>query len=444
MTTPEAEATFAAIVEALGKKRLIAFVGAGVSASVGYPTWNRLLTRLHQTVMKLPAAPASPKYILQLRRMKDSLWRAEEYRRLLGRAGFEAVLWESFRPIDRSSPALQALVALPFRHFLTTNYDDSLETALRSRPEQGSRGTRLEVIDWADNERLSHFLASLSTPDGPQHLVYLHGRYGEPGSTVLTESDYVRRYVVSDDAGRKLFALLITQPVLFIGFSLEDPELAYILRHVQARLAAGVTQHFAILPSPGGSEQEAAYKGYYAKKYGVQALFYPTTDNHAALADILRALGTQSTVKPSTPARGGGLKRRVSVARTAALTSSSRRKDPDDPNKGNFGGLSRRNGWSVDATVKATPDPDWFDVVIVVTAPTGGQRRRYEGASVTVHLHPTFTPDRIHVTVEDGKAVVERQAYGAFTVGVSVAADRTKLELDLAELAGAPEAFRAR
>jgi hypothetical protein len=46
--------------------------------------------------------------------------------------------------------------------------------------------------------------------------------------------------------------------------------------------------------------------------------------------------------------------------------------------------------------------------------------------------------------MRDGRAELERYAYGAFTVGAEVIGVDVRLELDLAELKSAPRAFRLR
>jgi hypothetical protein len=61
---------------------------------------------------------------------------------------------------------------------------------------------------------------------------------------------------------------------------------------------------------------------------------------------------------------------------------------------------------------------------------------------VVFHLHDTFSPNVIPVDPVGGVATLDLTSYGAFTVG-AILADGTKLELDLASLAEAPQEFRA-
>ena len=70
------------------------------------------------------------------------------------------------------------------------------------------------------------------------------------------------------------------------------------------------------------------------------------------------------------------------------------------------------------------------------------------GDKVVFHLHPSFRRAEDTLPLIKGSASLELVAWGAFTVGAEVldrsAQQITKLELDLATLADAPDTFRNR
>jgi len=118
--------------------------------------------------------------------------------------------------------------------------------------------------------------------------------------------------------------------------------------------------------------------------------------------------------------------------------------DPEDPQRGRWGGRAERDGRVLRA--KVTPvasDPDWFDVRLWVEPAEGGAPLEGE---VVFHLHDTFADQDPVVPVVGGRAELRRLAWGAFTVGAEADGGATTLELDLAALADAdaPAAFRAR
>src|SRR5262245_35737365 len=61
-----------------------AFLGAGVSTAMGYPTWGTLLDRLHRLAFgKVKGTGARGNlaaYVRRLRHYEDVTWRAQEYR----------------------------------------------------------------------------------------------------------------------------------------------------------------------------------------------------------------------------------------------------------------------------------------------------------------------------------------------------------------------------
>lgn len=114
--------------------------------------------------------------------------------------------------------------------------------------------------------------------------------------------------------------------------------------------------------------------------------------------------------------------------------------DPEDVQKGRFGGKAVANGRRLSATVEpAKGDPNNFSVHLRVESldparPLAGE--------VAFHLHQSFlTPVRV-IPVVGGAAQLDLLAYGAFTVGAIADDGATALELDLSQDPSFPETFR--
>jgi len=401
------------------KDRPLVLVGAGVSVGAGYPTWDGLMQLFNTTIQELPAPPDAPKYIQQLARVTDPLWQAEEYRRLVKKVGYEALIWSTFRP--KNTPATdvaKAIVDLDFSHVLTTNYDVSLEMAYQGKP--------IEVINWTEREKVGTFLRDISRRGDKRYFVYLHGRFDEPENIVLTERDYVKRYLVGDEASKKLFAIFMVRPVVFLGFSLTDPELTHLIRSTQGYAQSEAPTHFVVLPI-ATDQDEGAIAGWLNGKYGIEPVFYKSTPKHEGLLGVLTELKRYQSAKSEGEFKARSLK-----------TARKRERDPDDPHKGQWGGLAERNSRVLSATV-SKDDKDWFWVKLKVAStnpkkPLTGQ--------VTFYLHPTFSPDTVNVDVVNGTADYDLYSYGAFTVGAQADKGKTELELDLSTLPDAPKRFR--
>lgn len=113
----------------------------------------------------------------------------------------------------------------------------------------------------------------------------------------------------------------------------------------------------------------------------------------------------------------------------------------DDPQKGQWGGLSESNGRKLTATIKESRFASgYFDIDLFVESTLRSHPLKER---VKFHLHPTFRNSTPEVTPENGRAVLSLIAWGAFTVGAELE-DGTVLELDLSELTNAPEVFKSR
>jgi hypothetical protein len=121
------------------------------------------------------------------------------------------------------------------------------------------------------------------------------------------------------------------------------------------------------------------------------------------------------------------------------VNSSAAPVEIDDPQKGQWGGLSETGGRRLSAMV-VDQGNGWFLVGLTVAHVDGPPL----SGEVEFHLHPSFHPSIIRVQVRDGHATLKCPAWGAFTVGAATDEGSTRLELDLAELAEAPEPFRSR
>lgn len=123
----------------------------------------------------------------------------------------------------------------------------------------------------------------------------------------------------------------------------------------------------------------------------------------------------------------------------ATIESAASPTDVDDPQRGQWGGLSEVSGRRISAEVREAGS-DWFDVTLTVE---GSSHSPLEG-SVEFYLHPSFLPSKVVVPVENGRALLRQRAWGAYTVGVVADGGSTHLELNLADLPEAPKVFRER
>ncbi len=111
---------------------------------------------------------------------------------------------------------------------------------------------------------------------------------------------------------------------------------------------------------------------------------------------------------------------------------------PNDPQKGQWGGLAERNGRKMTATVEELPHHSFK---IFITVKSTDPSKPLVG-DVVFHLHNTFRNQNPVVEAEDNAATLVLIAVGSFTVGAETDNGSTKLELDLAELPGVSDYFK--
>ncbi|WP_448616111.1 SIR2 family protein [Modestobacter sp. URMC 112] len=206
------------VAEQLGRHaregRLAVFLGAGVSAAAGLPTWEQLLDEL---ATRAGMDDDLRRGLSQLPPQDSAALLARE----LGREELVGYVQQRFGPGPYA--LAHALIAgLPVREYVTTNYDPLVELAA------ADIGRSLRVLPFDG-----------TTPDGAW-LVKLHGDAGHPDSIVLTREQYLR----SGDAGSALAgvleSLLLTRHVLFVGTSMLDDDLIRIAHQVRTALEGRV------------------------------------------------------------------------------------------------------------------------------------------------------------------------------------------------------------
>lgn len=241
------------LADLIASTEAVLVVGAGSSASVGYGTWPTLISDL-----ELLAKECGDDFAINKRIRQDDPLRYIDYvkRHVLQTTGnlsrYHARLRQLFRP-DEKPPYNDlhvALVELPVRGILTTNYDVVLEAALAQKRREYAHVNSL-ILDERSPASVSEFFMAMNGEERiPRHVAHLHGRYDFPDTIVLSLEDYVGAYGLKlsqavDEADYKsewtlrrkvLWAILATRRVVFLGFSMKDPYLNEMLNAVSTDL----------------------------------------------------------------------------------------------------------------------------------------------------------------------------------------------------------------
>jgi len=169
------------------------------------------------------------------------------------------------------------LADLPLPVYMTTNYDDFMVQALKSR----NKKPRQELCRWNKYVRgePSVFDAAAGFEPDPINPVvfHLHGHNGVPESLVLTEDDYLDFLVaLSKDQAllpARIQRALTGASLLFMGYRIADWDFRVLFRSVVGYLERSISRaHVSVQLAPVGrqatDEQKAKAQDYLNRYFG--------------------------------------------------------------------------------------------------------------------------------------------------------------------------------
>jgi len=258
------------LVEAVRTRRAILFVGAGVSMSVGLPSWQTLIDHMIAELGLDPEREAAAVsyqtlaeyYLLKqgsigpLRSWMDREWKVSEDR-------------------VRESPVHRLIVALDFPLIYTTNYDRNLETAFELAKKPFAK-----IANARDVARAA---------DGVPQIVHFHGDFEDDESLVLTETDYFSRLSFDSPLDVKFRADALGRTVLFVGYSMQDLNIRLLLHRLWetwTRSGFGRDRPRSFVFMPEDSPVQAAVLG----RWGINLVAGGGEDPEDALVAFLTEL----------------------------------------------------------------------------------------------------------------------------------------------------------
>ncbi len=207
--------------------RLVLFVGAGVSANSGIPTWDKLIQKIaleigydncHQCKIRkadCPKADCRYRYVFLQQdfvRIPDyfsdsfSPGRQDEYYQFLK----NALHLKDAKP----NPIDEEIFKIMPHHIITTNFDTLLEDTTAS-----NRG--LYDVIRQDEDLLRY--------PSDRYIIKMHGDFTHPKSIVLKEADYLEYENTHPLTSAFIRSLLINHTFVFLGYGLNDYNLNLII-----------------------------------------------------------------------------------------------------------------------------------------------------------------------------------------------------------------------
>ena len=241
----------ASLVRHLREGRCVLFAGSGLSAWGKLPTWGGLLQHI---IGEMRAEEPDSPSIEELDRLLEAgklLEIADYCKEQLGERRYGEILTEQLRGDEGDIPEPHRIIAeLPFAAVVTTNYDKLLERTYASLT-----GRWPKTPTHLDSDTLGPLLF-----DGSFFILKAHGDIDRPDSLVLTASDY-REIIHSNPAFNEIFsAILLTNAILFVGYSLNDPDLRMLLDRQLATFQGHVPERYALMSGVGSVECDVLWR----------------------------------------------------------------------------------------------------------------------------------------------------------------------------------------
>jgi hypothetical protein len=244
-------------------ERLVFFCGAGISMDSGLPNFKGLVDYVYSELGELQ----KPSEVVAYRQGRlDKVLGLLEERTVASRVR-QIVIERLTRPSLVTLDLHQALLELSKvrdggHRLVTTNFDDRFFEA----------GLTEDFIDGAPKY-------SVPKPDTWRSLIHLHGRITKTDlggrHLVLTTSDFGTAYLTERWASRFITELAREFTVLFIGYSVGDPVVAYMIDALAAERARGrfFQKAFAFASYRGGAKARDKEKASWEAK-GVVPILY--------------------------------------------------------------------------------------------------------------------------------------------------------------------------
>ncbi|MED2032150.1 SIR2 family protein [Bacillus thuringiensis] len=233
------------IKEASENNKLVVFVGAGVSANSGIPTWGELIAEMAKDLGEFNIESSSDIY-LKIPQFYYNERGEKEY--------FEKLNEIFFLKKYKTNPLHNEIFKLNPTHIITTNYDTLLEEA---------------AIEGGYFYHIVRRDLDLPYDNLNKTIIKMHGDF-ENKNVVLKEDDYLNYSSNFMLIENYLKSLIATNTVLFIGYSVNDPNFNLIFQWVKSILK----NHFQPAYLIESSKEYSRMEHHYYKNRGINIIYY--------------------------------------------------------------------------------------------------------------------------------------------------------------------------
>ncbi|ADT69763.1 MULTISPECIES: SIR2 family protein [unclassified Pseudoalteromonas] len=298
------------LIALIKKKKVAPFVGAGVSAAAGYPSWDTVLKELGKKLtnvdnLQVEELLANERYLELAQLLADaSSSQLNNHIRTTFRIKSTIEQDKTLVP-----DVIKLLPRLCAGAMVTTNFDTLIESWFKAHKTASEFDGILCGLQENHN-----FVTKLLK--GERCLLKLHGDATQPESYIFTQTQYEQGYGSGGIDYRKqlpkaLRQIYISHSLLFLGCSLQQDKTMELFEQVRNDGEFVIPEHFALLALPvkpieqpptvaeNSGQVVPAFEADDDKRQemedrlfelGIRPIWYPATDNHKMLIQLIELM----------------------------------------------------------------------------------------------------------------------------------------------------------
>lgn len=264
----------------------IAWVGAGLSAQAGLPSWSALITSLAKAGRRKTASISDDERkkklvdILDIKIKEGQYWVAFQMaRELLGSATYESEI-RGLLDVPASPPeayialwnvGIQGMISLNLDHFAQQSYS-IFSPGAKISPFIGAQARNLAGV----LQRSSHFIGNPhGLIDNAESWVFTHDKVQE----LLSDPGYISFVTAS----------LMSRTVIFVGVTVDDIAVKYHLEILRSARISGISHYWITNRTDSATDE-------WAENHNLRIIRYESEGfDHSALLECLRGLAVKSS-----------------------------------------------------------------------------------------------------------------------------------------------------
>lgn len=247
----EDQEDFKELADLIREKKVMLFIGAGISRSVDMPLWDELLKKLigneyDQELFKTYGDNMMLAEFIQQKKSKEEL--CQEMEKIFAIDGER-------RNKLCSSSVYKAIMELDCPVIYTTNFDHLIEEYYRWKKGEESYD---KVVGIEDMHNLREGVTRIMKFHG--EILDIGSKRGSENPIVLTESEYFGRMDFQNFMDIQLQADMLRYHILFLGYSLSDINIKMLLYMARKRQKADSAMKSFIFTVTPNQIQEAVFR----------------------------------------------------------------------------------------------------------------------------------------------------------------------------------------